>query len=394
MGLTTALAIAGTAAGVYSSKQQSKAANNAAMGQNRATEQSVALQREASDRAVSTLSPYAQRGKRANAYMDAFLFGDGSYAEDPLVTLASPTSSQSVEQILREQNPGAWAQWQQWESKLKPSSYTKGHRAVYGSFEGFLEKTNPAAIQKAQQVVQQQAQEAKANETQVTRADAQGAYEASPWAKMATEYEAKINPLVDQYETDMWSPLGGKGLSYEDSKWSEMSGRATEQAQSDFLNFAGASGSVLSGRTAKGLQENRANIDDAFYSDYVNTNQGTTNKVFSARDGALTDVTNKKAGAFTNFWDALGGQSDTGYSAETGIVSAGQNFANVAGQGLTNNAQVAGQAGMNTAANSADALNNGLSWAGWLYGKKNPVGSTGGGNNRVVDPSSIRVLPR
>jgi len=394
MGLTTALAIAGTAAGLYSSSQQTKAASNAAMGQNRATDQSVALQREATDRAIGTLSPYSQRGNRANAFMDAFLYGDGSYAEDPIVTSASPTSSQSLDQILQEQNPGAWSVWRGWEAKLKPSSYTKGHRAQFGDFAGYLRATDPNAIQRAEQSLQTKAAEAKANETKVTRSEAQGAYEASPWAKMATDYEEKVNPLVDQYETDMWNPLGGKGRSYEDSKWSDMSERATKNANDEFLNIAGASGSALSGRTARGLQENRANIDDAFYTDYVNANQGTTGKVFSARDGALTDVTNKKAGAFTNFWNSLTGQSDTGYSADKGIVSAGQDFASVAGQGLVDQAQVSGQAGMNAAANSADMLNNGMSWAGWLYGQKKPVGGASSKNNRVVDPTSIRVLPR
>ena len=366
MGLTTALAIAGTAAGLYSSSQQTKAANNAAMGQNRATDQSIQLQREATDRAISTLSPYSQRGNRANAFMDAFLYGDGSYAEDPIVTSASPTSSQSLDQILQEQNPGAWSIWRGWESKLKPSSYTKGHRAQFGDFAGYLRATDPNAIQRAEQSLQTKAAEAKANETKVTRTDAQGAYDQSPWAREAKDYETAI--------------FGEDGVtSFDNSPWKGMTERATTRANDEFMNYAGASGSALSGRTARGLQENAANIEDAFFDDY---------------SGAVGDVTNMNTGSFSNFWNALNGQSSQGFSADTGIVSAGQNFANIAGQGLINQANVSGQAQMNAAGNAADSLNNGLSWAGWLYGKKNPVGGIGGGNNRVVDPSSIRVLPR
>ena len=368
MGLTTALAIAGTAAGLYSSSQQTKAANNAAMGQNRATDQSIQLQREATDRAISTLSPYSQRGNRTNAFMDAFLYGGGSYSPTPTSTTSAsgPAGTNSLEAILRQQNPDAAALWDKWESKLKPGSFTKGHRAQYGDFAGFLQKTNPAAIDQAKSALQAKADEAKANETQVTRTDAQTAYDQSPWAREAKDYETAI--------------FGEDGVtSFENSPWKAMTDRATTRANDEFMNYAGADGSALSGRTARGLQENAANIEDAFFDDY---------------SGAVGDVTNMNTGSFSNFWNALNGQSSQGFSADTGIVSAGQNFANAAGQGLINQAQVSGQAQMNAAGNSADALNNGLSWAGWLYGKKNPVGGIGGGNNRVVDPSSIRVLPR
>lgn len=366
MGLTTALAIAGTAAGLYSSSQQTRAANNAAMGQNRATDQSIELQREATDRAISTLSPYSQRGNRANAFMDAFLYGDGSYGAAPASSASGPAGTNSLEAILRQQNPGLAAAWDKWEANLKPGSYTKGHRAQYGSFEGYVQKVNPAAIDAAKTAMQQKTEAAKAAETKVTRGTAQKAYDQSPWAREAKDYETAI--------------FGEDGVtSFENSPWKGMTERATTRANDEFMNYAGADGSALSGRTARGLQENAANIEDAFFDDY---------------SGAVAGVSNRNSGAFTNFWNALGGQASTGYSADTGIASAGQNFAQTAGNALVDQAQVSGQAGMNAADSAADALNNGLSWAGWLYGKKNPVGGTSGGNNRVVDPSSIRVLPR
>lgn len=362
MGIETVLAIAGTAAGVAGSAMTADATKDVAAGSAAASQQSIALQKEATQRAYDVLTPYSQRGNRANAYMDAFLYGDGDVSGGtltgtPTASAAQTTSGITLESILREQHPTAAAQWDKWEANLKPSSYTKGHRAVYGDFEGFVRKGDPTAIQRAQTTLNErkaeavkasQPAQATGGEEKGAREVAQDAYEQSPWAREAKDYETAI--------------FGKDGVtSFDNSPWKGMTDRATERAQGEFMNDAGANGMALSGRTARGLQENAANINDAFFKDY---------------SGAVGDVTNMNTGSFSNFWNALAGQSNTGYSADTGIVSAGQNFANNAGASLENQAQVSGQAGISAANSNVDALNNGLSWAGWLYGKKNPVGGT------------------
>ena len=56
---------------------------------------------------------------------------------------------QTLEDILREQNPGAVTTWNGWEARLKPKSFKpKGHRGMYGDFEGFIKKADPTAYQK------------------------------------------------------------------------------------------------------------------------------------------------------------------------------------------------------------------------------------------------------
>lgn len=56
---------------------------------------------------------------------------------------------QTLEDILREQNPGAVTTWNGWESRLKKKSFTpKGHRGMYGDFVGFIKKADPNAYAK------------------------------------------------------------------------------------------------------------------------------------------------------------------------------------------------------------------------------------------------------
>lgn len=51
---------------------------------------------------------------------------------------------QTLESILREQNPSASQKWDEWEKKLKPKSFSsKGHRGMYGDFVGFIKMGAP-----------------------------------------------------------------------------------------------------------------------------------------------------------------------------------------------------------------------------------------------------------
>lgn len=58
---------------------------------------------------------------------------------------------QTLEGILREQNPDWAKSWDGWEAKLKPKSFTaKGHRGKYKNFEGFIKMDNPEAYAKGE----------------------------------------------------------------------------------------------------------------------------------------------------------------------------------------------------------------------------------------------------
>jgi len=108
------------------------------------------------------------------------------------------------------------------------------------------------------------------------------------------------------------------------------------KARGEFMDMAASGGSALSGRTMRGMAE-------------------------VGEEAAMRN--------FQGYMGMLGGISDQGYGASTGIASSGQTFANNASQ-LT---QASGQARADGIRSSADAFTSGLAdaagWGGWAAGQ-------------------------
>lgn len=132
--------------------------------------------------------------------------------------------------------------------------------------------------------------------------------------------------------------------AFEASPWGKIGTMEAEQARDNFIASAGAQGSALSGRTARGMAE---------------VSEEAKLRNFGGYYGALGEVTNR------------------GYSADTGIASGGQQFAN-------NATNITMQAGNNAAdlaiakgQNQANTTNDLASWIGWGMGNMG-AGATGG----------------
>ena len=138
--------------------------------------------------------------------------------------------------------------------------------------------------------------------------------------------------------------------AFEASPWGKIGTMEANNARDAFIASAGAQGSSLSGRTARGMAE-------------------------VSEEAKLRN--------FGGYYGALGDVTERGYSADSGIASGGQTFANNAtditlqgGQNAANLAIAKGQNQGNTAGDLA-------SWIGWGMGN---MGSMSGGSPAVSQP--------
>lgn len=290
--LTTALvatAAIGAGASIYSANQQSKAIKNASNVQKKAQDESIAFQQKARDEAKAVLSKYSTEGDASRARQMAFL---GLSTPKPAAA-ASPYA-------------GGLGR-----AGMNPMNYSTGPGNQYSPM-GFVEG-DPLAMNVTG------APGAAANDPTKTEAETQeqawAAFEASPWGRIGT--------------------------------------MEAEQARDNFISAAGAQGSALSGRTARGMAE---------------VSEEAKLRNFGGYYGALGEVTNR------------------GYSADTGIASGGQQFAN-------NATNITMQAGNNAAdlaiakgQNQANLTNDLASWIGWGMG--NMGSSTAGASTSAYSGSA------
>ncbi len=140
----------------------------------------------------------------------------------------------------------------------------------------------------------------------------------------------KLEQLINKSQEEAWNKYRTE------TTFGKIGDFYADKAGKEFVDLAGSQGSTLSGRTARGMAE-------------------------VANEAAM--------GNFNSYMGYLGGISDQGYGATTGIASAGQNFANNASQ-LT---QASGAAAAQGKLNSASAWQSGLSdvagWGGWAAGQ-------------------------
>lgn len=351
--------------GALASKSAKNAAGTAAAGDQAALQ----AQREAYDNARGTLQPYVNRGNKGQAYLDALTYGSGSYADAP-VYASSP--SESLDAILKEQNPQAWAQWRQWESKLKPGSYTKGHRAQFGDFAGYLKATDPGAMQRAQEALNASMAPGGDDSTYLTREDAMSNLYAQPeWQWNEQDYDTRQGMTEADY-------LARQGFTADEiAAWNDNADVAEERAVDQVFSRGGVTGMI--GQTRRGV----AQVGQDYARDraqYAAGRKRSDYDIYSGRQSSDFDTyAGGKRSAYGSYLDALSGDADRGYEAATGQSSAGQVYANNSGRMRSQGAKEQAK----YLKGSADA---------WVSGIQGAVGYLSDAwNDRKTTPSNIKI---
>ena len=142
--------------------------------------------------------------------------------------------------------------------------------------------------------------------------------------------------------------------AYQQTPWGRIGQMEADKAGEQFLSNAGARGAALSGRVIRGTAElgNEAQLRN-----------------------------------FTGYYGALGGVADTGFNADSGIASGGQQFANSASNVLAANANNQSNLSIAKGQNSANTANDLASWVGWGIGAW-PGGGGGTSSSTIAGPTS------
>jgi hypothetical protein len=327
---------ASLAGGAFASKSSKNAAGTAAAGDQAALQ----AQQEAYDNSRGTLQPYVNRGNKGQAYLDALTYGRGTYTDAPVYG-SSP--AENLDATLKQQNPGAWATWQGWESKLKPGSYTKGHRGVYGDFQGFLKATDPTALQRAQDALNAgTASGGAASGDVITRDDAlENLYVQPDWQWNEEDYTTRQGMTDADYATRQGMTeadyLARQGFTdAEIAAWMASADVAEGRAVDQMFSRGGVTGMV--GQTQRGV----AQVGQDFARDRAQYSAGRKRgdyDIYSGRKGAdygnysgrkvsdFNTYAGGKRSAYGSYLEALSGDADRGYQASTGQASAGQSYA-------------------------------------------------------------------
>lgn len=280
------------------------AAKDAAKREYAANKQALELQKQQREEAKAYLSPYYERGAKGDAYLDALLYGEGSYGGEG----SDPSTARNMEDVLREQNPGAAKLWAEWESKDKGKP--NGHRAVYGDFEGFIRQTKPEAFQAAQAALKTGAGGAGAGGKKVTRTDAISNLQKSiPWRLNNQDY-LKAQGFTDN-EIAAWV-----------AKAEAEQGKSID-AISNRFGITGQRGSAERGV---------AQVGEDYARDRAQYEAGRRRADYSGYAAG-------RLSAYGSYLDGLQRDSDRGYQAGTGLASGGQTYANNAGNLLSNGAR-------------------------------------------------------
>lgn len=133
--------------------------------------------------------------------------------------------------------------------------------------------------------------------------------------------------------------------AFEASPWGKIGTMEAKNAGDNFIASAGAQGAALSGRTARGMAE-------------------------VSEEAKLRN--------FGGYYGALGDVASRGYSADTGIASGGQQFANNATNIVQQGGQNAAQLAMDKGQNQANTVGDLASWIGWGMGNMGSMGGGGG----------------
>jgi len=308
---------------MVSGSQQAKAAKKAGQAQQQASSEAIKLQREQMARSFDILSKYGASGDWARNQQAAFLGAPqmaSNASRGSAGTPATPDFQRYYDERLSNPNTPQASNWER-NPKL---------RAMYGNdklafAKDHFEKVGQAGGDQLPMVGGSQPAGAATGDEFKTpdqlREDAMENYEASPWAKIAAT--------------------------------------SADDATREFTSMAGAQGSALSGRMARGMAE----------------------------------VSNReKQKGFGTYYGALGEVADTGFAADTGIASAGQTFADRSGSALMNGANATANAQQGQADAWGSALTDAAGWAGWATGNLwDPAGKGGANTSQTTFKSPTQA---
>ena len=208
-------AVIGAGATAVASKSQNKAITAAAAAEQQASAANIQAAERERARNEALFAPEVGRGNRADAYLDALYYGTGSFSGAPPAGSAySAQPAQSLEDILRAQNPDMAQRWDAWEAnnKNKPN----GHRATFGDFAGYVRAERPQALTEAQSQYSQSVAPiptgSDPNATTVNRSDALAQIASNPLIGIGEQNYSEQMGLADSgYASER--ALAERGLS-------------------------------------------------------------------------------------------------------------------------------------------------------------------------------------
>lgn len=313
------------------------AANRAAQEQRGGYNAALSAIGEGNSDAAGILRPYSDEGAGARSLRNAALgvpTGQGGISQSGIA------DEGAVAKQLLEGNPdfrnGLIAETQNRKSKLYGMSLEQGVQYWLDNLGG---SSSPAYLDAQEKV---KAQQTGSGQAPMTQQDASDVFQGTQYAKDAANYSNAL-----------WQPIGGERATFEQSPWKAMTDRATTKTNDLFLGLAGAQGNLLSGNTARGLQENTANINDSMYGDYLNAYNGAAQGQYGANTNA-----------FDKWMSGLGGVADTGYAADQ----------TVAGNAVNQGAQVANLATGNGQAQAQGVINKSNATQNMIGGVFNALG--------------------
>jgi hypothetical protein len=310
---------------IFSGGSQAKAASQAARTQQDSTAQQIAYQQQAASNANTLLQPYVNQGSQAAGQINAAL-GTGSQDWNKYLQENPDVAKAAMEAAADGWDPLTYAQahyqrWGQQEGRTVPqasSNYqnTPGAQAAtqYGQkaqqfASGYAGDLGANASDYANRLNATDyknygdspfAAQAQKFESDIWAPTGKTDFAGSQWGSNAANYGALRGAQALDFANEAYRPLGGK-VSFGDSQWAKNAETATNQANRNFLSLAGGSGTALSGRTARGLQENQANITNANYNDYVSANMNAGGAVNASNVGAISDTANFGQNAFNQY---------------------------------------------------------------------------------------------
>ncbi len=316
IGTTTAIlgaAAIGAGASVYAGSQGAKAADRSTAAQVDANAQALQFQREGRDIAEGELRPYVNDGDAARGMIMSHLGLGGR-------TPATPTRSSALGGRRTSTGPDFGAYVDKYPDLSSAYTGLSGKDQRYIRNRGY-DTDGDGSISKA--------------EFGSFTYNEHGPRALPTTAPAAPTAATKPTPTPaqtpEQAQESAWE-------SYLGTPYAKIGRFEADQAKDDFLALAGSQGSSLSGRTARGMAE-------------------------VGEEAALRN--------FYAYQGALGGVADTGFSASSGIASAGQNFANNAANTAAATGAAVAQGEANRASAWRSALGDAAGWAGWAAGNIN-----------------------
>lgn len=333
------------------------ASRNAAYAQVRGNNQAATQLQQGNTQAAQVLAPYSNEGAGARSLYNAALGVPQAQGGASIVA-----DEQSIYQQLLQDNPAVAAEALK-QSQSKKSQFYGADPITYAKW-WVQNMGGQDELDAAKQKVQTQTTDTQAGPTQ---ADASQVFQGTQFAKDANTYGTSLQTNATKLGNALWQPVGGEQATFEQSPWKGITDRATTKANDLFLGLAGAQGSVLSGNTARGLQENAANINDSMYGNYLNAYNNAATGTYSANNNAATGTYNANTDAFSNWMNGLNGVADRGYQAGNTVagnsVNQGTQLANLAagnGQARADGIQNASNATQNMISGVSNAFGQGV----------------------------------